>query len=566
MVMAVAKFEMVGFLWMGLLAVGCASNGQTSGTPLDTHGADAAVDVGAGPEPGGADAAKEAQTNPSDAGSSDPSDARVDGPADADARPSTGQFDWVGIIGTGQSLSVGAQAELIVSDKQPYRNLKLLDTGPDPKYPVDGGGLLSLVPLVELIRPRLAGYADAGGEYPDNIRGETPHSGMANQISALSLAQTGRDYATLHSVVGWSGKCITRIDKAGGGHGYPGSLAEGRTFVAMAKAAGKTFGYGAIILTHGECDNANTNYAAQVHQLWADYNTDLKQLTGQTTDIPLLISQQSTQPKGPGISASTLAAWKLGVDYPGKIVCAGPKYQYTYAADLLHLDAPGYVRLGEKYGQIYYQLVVLGKQWNPLQPASVRRSGAKIVVVFEAPVPPINWDPNMKSPHQITNTQWANGKGFEVQDSTGPLTIQSVAIVGSSVEINLPSAPTGSNLVVRHAMTQDGTINAGGTPDGHTGLLRDSDGFVGYDAETIRCNVTQGSPVVTSVAPNGFARRAGRDDVTGASLAAETVIAQKTSDAQVTLSQPWSGPSGTADLSMHHDQHNYAVHFELPVP
>jgi hypothetical protein len=37
-------------------------------------------------------------------------------------------------------------------------------------------------------------------------------------------------------------------------------------------------------------------------------------------------------------------------------------------------------------------------------------------------------------------------------------------------------------------------------------------------------------------------------------------------DGQITLSQPWPGASGAADLAMHHDQHNYAVHFELPVP
>jgi hypothetical protein len=478
-------------------------------------------------------------------------------------------FDWVGILGTGQSLSVGAMGVPVINDTQPFHNLKLLDMGPDPKYPIDGGGIFSLVPLVEPIRPRLAGYIEAGtdsGQYPDNIRGETPHSAMANQLSALFMGQAQQDYVTLHTVVGWGGKCINRLNKSGGYLAYPASLAEGRRFVDMAKAAGKTFGYGAIILTHGECDTANTKYEDDLYQLWADYDVDLRKLTGQTTTIPLLVSQQSTLPRGPGVSASALAVWKAGVDHPGKIVCVGPKYQYAYAADLLHLNAAGYVRLGEKYAQVYHQVVVLGKSWKPLQPASVRRASSKITVDFEVPVPPLEWDPNMKSPHQALNTAWANGKGFEVQDSTGPLRIQKVALAGSSVEIDLDAAPTGTNLIVRYAMTQDAIVYAGGTPDGHIGLLRDSDSFVGRDAETIACHVTQGSATLTSVAPNGFSRRSPLDDLAGQGLPASTIIATKTSDSQVTLSQPWSGATGTADITVHHDQRNYAVHFELPVP
>ncbi len=282
----VANLAIVASFSFGVLAGGCASNESTPGQPT---GAAGTADGGVGertPDSGGLDAPGQDELDASDGAPMDPTDARPDAIGTVDGSSPLPQFDWVGIIGTGQSLSVGALAERIVSDKQPFHNLKLLDTGPDPKYPVDGGGVLSLVPLVELIRPRLAGYADAGGEYPDNIRGETPHSSMANQISALSVAQTGRDYVTLHSVVGWSGKCIDRIDKAGGGNGYPGSLSEGRAFVAKAKAAGKSFGYGAVILTHGECDNTNANYGAQVHQLWADYNTDLKKLHGRGRAAP----------------------------------------------------------------------------------------------------------------------------------------------------------------------------------------------------------------------------------------------------------------------------------------
>ncbi len=61
-------------------------------------------------------------------------------------------FDWIGIIGTGQSLSVGAAGTPVVSVAQPFHNLKLLDSAPVPQY--DGvDDILSLVPLTAPLRP-----------------------------------------------------------------------------------------------------------------------------------------------------------------------------------------------------------------------------------------------------------------------------------------------------------------------------------------------------------------------------------------------------------------------------
>src|SRR6266849_4423868 len=88
---------------------------------------------------------------------------------------------------------------------------------------------------------------------------------------------------------------------------------------------------------------------------------------------------------------------------------------------------------------------------------------------------------------------------------------------------------------------------------------------VGYDIETITANVTNGSPDVTSVMPNAFITRAGRDVVESALLPDGTIVKRKNSNSQMTLSTPWPGPSGIADLIFHHDLHNYCVQFEMPV-
>ena len=120
-------------------------------------------------------------------------------------------------------------------------------------------------------------------------------------------------------------------------------------------------------------------------------------------------------------------------------------------------------------------------------------------------------------------------------------------------------------LLLRYALTQDGPGRQGGTDLGMHGQLRDSDGFVGYDIETLTVNVTNGSPIITSTAPNAFRTRAGPDLIDSCVLPAGTIVKRKNSNSQLTLSNPWPDPSGTADLTFHHDQHNYCVQFEMPV-
>src|SRR3984885_4808769 len=92
--------------------------------------------------------------------------------ASPEASPPRPPFDWVGVVGTGQSLSVGATSTSMTVT-QPFHNVKLVDRGPDPKYPIDDagpddaadGGRWATAPLVEPIRTNVhaagPGY-DAG--------------------------------------------------------------------------------------------------------------------------------------------------------------------------------------------------------------------------------------------------------------------------------------------------------------------------------------------------------------------------------------------------------------------
>jgi hypothetical protein len=386
-------------------------------------------------------------------------------------------WDWSGVVGTGQSLAVGDHGTPVKSTTQPYNNLQL-STGTLP-WPVDPtSSVLKMVPLVEPIGRPATTYPSS---WPTNISGETPHSTMGNEITALVQAATGRDYIGVHGEVGENGQCMTYLKKNAtqsgvNGRAYEASMVETKAIARLATAAGKSYGVGAIIITHGECDAGNANYESDLYQLWTNYNIDISAITGQARKLQMIVSQQNAVNDH---SASTLAQWKVGVDHAADVVCSGPKYQYPTATDHIHLVTDGYQRLGEKYGQVYFQRIVLGNDWQPLQPTTVERTGAVITVHYHVPVPPIVWDTTFQAPHPSSN-EWKQGKGFEVSTSSGAkVTISSVDIAGDAVTIACASDP-GAQATVGYAMVADTTAMS--TPWAGTvrwGQLRDSDPFIG---------------------------------------------------------------------------------------
>ncbi len=413
----------------------------------------------------------------------------ISGPLPIDGTP-TARWDYTGIIGTGQSLAVGAEARNITpkATMPVDNNLKLsLGTVTVPPFNSEDAAL-SLAPLTEPLRPFAVGYPSA---YPGNMYGESPHAAMAAQITALAKAGGLPDFVSIHTAVGESGQGMTVINKAAVevttngtmGRAYAATLFEARAIERL--AAEKTYGIGGIFLTHGESDAGNGNYTNAMVQLWTDYNADLKAITGQTETIPLFTSQQhgiymyvaGQAPRN--IDISTTLQWRASLDHPDKIVCTGPKYQYPYAPDFTHLVPVGYELMGEKYAEVFYSHVVLGKPWKPLQPLgdTVTRTGRVITVDFHVPVPPLAWDAVLPKPHQVDLTEWAQGSGFEVRSGATRLAIESVEILDDdTVQITCAAdVPAGSTL--GYAATSDGAAISGFSP--RWGLLKDSDPFVG---------------------------------------------------------------------------------------
>jgi hypothetical protein len=431
-------------------------------------------------------------------------------------------WDWAGIIGTGQSLSVGDYGNEI-PDTQSLNNLELalgaLDVSTfDPTTADPASTALKLAPLAEPIRSVPGGYPSA---YPRNIDGVTPHTAMAQQVTTLAQNASAPDYVTVHTVVGESGQPMIEINKAatqtnvacqGGsapgftcsmGRAYKSSLFEVTAVSKLAAAAGKTYGIGAITLVHGESDAGNTGYAGDIFQLWSDYNQDLAAITKQTTSIPMLVSQQNSVPSGAGqTSISAYQQYKVGIDHPGDIICVGPKYQYPYSKGSgnggIHLNGQGYELLGEKMAEVYFERVVAGHDWAPLQATSAERMGTNAVLVhLHVPVPPLVWDDTLPTPHAATGplAAWTMGRGFEVSVSGVRATITAIEIVGSdTVRITCQEDLSGPNVAIAYAMTTDGTMldtspfGFNGTGTFRWGALKDSDPFTGAATNFVQPN------------------------------------------------------------------------------
>jgi hypothetical protein len=432
------------------------------------------------------------------AGGGDAPDAGSDTGTDAGPTLNFG-WDWNGVIGTGQSLSVGGLGMPVLATSQRFSNLKLSLGNATVMPPFDPTlASLAMVPLTEPIRPIDFSYPSA---YPGNIDGETPHTAMADQITQLVMdAAAGHDYVGVHSVVGESGQAMSVIQKNGvfptsmggtGGRAYAATLFEVAAIARLAMAQGKSYGVGAVTIIHGEADAGNINYASDLFRLISDYDADLLPLTGQTARILLLVSQQNSVPSSLNqVAVSAVQQWKAGVDHPSDIVCVGPKYQYSYARDTvdhIHMGAAEYEKVGEKMGQVYFERVVLGHDWQPLQPIGGEVSGNVITLHFHVPVPPLVFDDTVPPPHTAI-VEWANGRGFEVSAAGPAQTIDAVEIVGpDTVKITCRSDLTGRAVTVGYAATSDGRFR----PDGGTwrwGQLKDSDPFVGSMSHTAQPN------------------------------------------------------------------------------
>ena len=452
-----------------------------------------------------------------------------------------------GIIGTGQSLSVGAHSDPPINTMTRYQNLKL-----EFQYDEPWSSTHHLTDLAEPIRQASA------GSYPYNIwgGGESPHAAMADQISYQSIQTSGNDYVTVHTVVGQDNYGYEQIKKNGLGTNYQSSLDEMNDLKTIISAHGKNYKIGAVVLTHGERDYYDPDYGINVFNLWWDYNLDAQKITGQSNVVSLIASQASAgYPYWNGSkSISSSELWKMSRSNRN-IICSGPKYQYDYFSDGIHFTAPSSQRLGVKYGQVY-DAIRKGIKWKPLQPNDVKIVDQKsVLITFDVPVPPIQFDESLKVQHPIEH-EWFNGRGFELTDDLGLIKINSVTLSGPDKVLIQTDREIDSNAVLGYAMTvtQDGTRRMG--------QVCDSDTSEGVDSKEYRIVAAQGSDTVIIIDLDNA--HGPRDILNDSGVATHTVI-KSISGVTATLSNPWTKPDQIYNVKIQSDQRNYLVQFELSI-
>jgi hypothetical protein len=484
-----------------------------------------------------------------------------------------GQSNSTGADGIRDNTSSGFQG--YIDTTQIYGNYKLVDTGSAPLY--DGtGDVLAFAPLIEPIKPVTGGQLGTLA-YPANIDGQTQASPIANEFS-----QKMPGFVSAISVTGQAGQSFSVICKGGSGNAWAKMLYEVTALKNLAIAASKTYKVGPHFLIHGENDATNTGYKANLLQYVVDLQTDLKPISGQPEDVPLILSQQNSFPFDlSGECLSSQYQFEVARDHP-LIYLAAPTYQYKFLPQAspnsgsgVHRDAWSVRREGIKLNQVATLVWAFGLEWTGLVPRSISAFKNRIRIQLYVPFGPLRLDPNIVQPDTMNGSPnpWVAGKGFEVADaSNNPIPINGVYIVANNeIEIVIPNGYTAAQVryawainYVPSGIAPYPTVCPAGRDTGRRGSLCDSDPYQGYDRQVISCGVTNGSASITTTS-NGFLNVGWYDRVHGSGFADPTIVKTRISDNSFTLSSPWTGTTGTVPLIFHSDQSNYCAAFNLPI-
>lgn len=474
---------------------------------------------------------------------------------------------WHGIIGTGQSLSCGFGASIVKQKYEAPGAIKLYDHEGNYDLARPEKNSLKVVSLTEPLRT----LSPTVNRYPNNIAGMTPHYTLARTLHDFWKADHGSlEHLSVHTCVGQGGAAMQLIEKDGDGSSYNASLFEAKTLARLAKESGADLIFDAVMLTHGETDGilCNQDYAKQVRKMQSDYATDLAAITGQEREPILILSQQNTCPPVRELNPTVIEQmWQVQNEANKRVICSGPKYQYSYA-DGLHLPVGGYNRLGEKYGQVLHHSLLNNDPFTPLSPRGARAPNPRAVVIdFSVPTPPLKWDDVLPVPHQRgQHTAFRNGRGFEVRDAHGQeLEIAQVALHAQedSISVYLTRPVRKWPINIAYAMTQDGEGFGpgfgGGTGDGRIGHLCDS--AKAQLRDKIKCRVQTDSREIEC--GSGWEARAVYDILEPGDF---ILVGIDSSDpSKAFLDKAWNGPPGWVEISIQHNQQNYCVSFVMTV-
>lgn len=350
------------------------------------------------------------------------------------------------IIGVGQSLLVGANSEesmistqalfpesVLMFTSSVYSDIRMGDTtsSGQPAQPLDPGTLVGFEPLV-------ARRAASGP------RGETVIETMANTLAFESQA-IGAQFKSLSYTAGVGGTAYAGLKK--GNQIYENMLIALRKAKVLADEQGWKIVVDAVVCKHGEADSGSTTYKDALLEWRSDISSDVRQITGQFSEVHFILSQPSTFTTATPRAA--LAMLDLHNENP-LFHLACPDYAIgaeDYYTDLLHMKGPGYAQVGSYMARSWKgSLWAVGGKAKVLQMVSATRAGRNVQVLFDVPVKPLQID--------TATVQEQEDYGFRFFDSTGQIPISNVTINtdGESVSIELAAEPSGSQERLDYAL------------------------------------------------------------------------------------------------------------------
>ena len=368
--------------------------------------------------------------------------------------------DLMHIFNYGQSLSRGTNANPAISTTQPYSNLTFA-SGVLPKADV-AHDYTSFKPLIE--------QNMAGNE------SETPTSGMLNAFVGLQVAKgdAAEKWQMVGTAPGQEGRTIAQLSK--GTANYSGMLTQVQAAYDIAQAQGKTYSVWAMAWTQGENDYAGVGttqaaYLTALLKLRDDFNTDVKAITNQSFDVPIVMYQTAAHRHTNYLKNTmqiALAQLQAANEYKN-IVMACPIYHLPHAFDNIHLTSDSSQQLGRYYAKALDYSLNNSKKWQPLQPVNILRQGKIVDIEFN------------KSNLVIDTTLVAatHNMGFDLWSGATLLdTITSVIVTDTNrVRLVLSNIPP-AGAILSYARGRVGDPQAAGNIVGARGNLRDSAGIL----------------------------------------------------------------------------------------
>ena len=353
------------------------------------------------------------------------------------------------IVTYGQSLASAAEGWPALSKQPGYDNLMLGDSVRSATFsgarfvPVGEPAFKPLRAVVQLKRdPKviLNGRSVSSLDEHAQEEGESVEVGALNMARRLYLEKHAVDadpeHLFLASNASTSGRSIAQLSKVGGTHEYRRVLQAVDQAKQVADAQGASYSLSAFFWLQGEYDYSQTQggindkayYKKMLRELRDDLNADTAQAIAGQQQMPAFITYQ-TDAKSSVANGSLdigMAQWELAQEEPNWYL-AGPVYPYVDKGT--HLSANGYRWFGQMLGKVYHQVVVEGRNWQPLSPRGATFEGREVLVDFHVPYPPLVFD----QPYLGYQARAIEHRGFTLIDDQGEVPIEAVEIAADTV-------------------------------------------------------------------------------------------------------------------------------------